>query len=113
MTNHHKPEVQENEAACDSATVDEVQYSCDYCSIIFKSIKALTIHLKRYHIKELLKFQCHLCEKYFEEYANLAYHMNVEHNTCPNCPCPHPCDTCQGTGLDSCCLECGTSSFIM
>ena len=116
MIKQHKPEVQENETVCDSATVtvDKVQYYCDYCSKIFKSIKTLTIYMKKNHIKGLLNFQCHLCETYFREYSNLDYHMKVEHDTCPNCGaslsslgtynghhleccgrCPHPCDICQ------------------
>ena len=45
MVKQYKAKVQENETVCDSATVDKVQYSCDYCSEIFKSIKSLRIIL--------------------------------------------------------------------
>ena len=121
------PETQTDcESAKDSVTLNESQYLCYLCGKVFKSIKTINNHVQKYHIKEMLHFQCHLCEKYFEEYFNLAYHMKVEHETCPNCgdsllsygsykdhhlkqcgPRPHPCDICLGRGIYPVCLECG------
>ncbi|ELU04073.1 hypothetical protein CAPTEDRAFT_225601 [Capitella teleta] len=55
-------------------------FSCDICSISFKSPEGMKIHNSKFHTKGEASLTCHICGKSFKLKHELARHIKYTHN---------------------------------
>ena len=56
-------------------------FACDPCSSLFTAEKYLQSHKLKFHEKtQITKNFCLQCEEQFDNYGELQYHINEEHN---------------------------------